>query len=135
MIIGLDVHKDLVYVTVMEKEGKIKEQYEMENSEESWNKFVGKYILEMPEIALEVTTSGKHVARILSYAGFSVHITDPKKLALIFKSSKKNDKLDSEEAPKDPIFVRRALPCCISLNFIVLLYEIFINNFLLNLDA
>ena len=53
MIIGLDVHKDLVYVKRMEKEGKIKEQYEMENSEESRNRFVGKYILEMPEIAIE----------------------------------------------------------------------------------
>ena len=49
----------------MEKNGKITEQYEMKNSEESWNKFVGKYILEMPEIALEASTSGKHVARIL----------------------------------------------------------------------
>jgi len=96
MIIGLDVHKDLVYVTVMEKEGKIKEQYEMENSEESWNRFVGKYILELPEIALEASTSGKHVARILRDAGFSVHIADPKKLALIFKSPKKNDRSDSE---------------------------------------
>jgi len=60
----------LVYVTVMEKNGKIKEQYEMENSEESWNRFVGKYILEMPEIALEASTYGKYVARILSYVGF-----------------------------------------------------------------
>ena len=96
MIIGLDVHKDSVYVTVMEKDGKIKEQYEMENSEESRNRFVSKYILEFPEIALESSTSGKHVARILSYGGFSVHTADPKKLALIFKSPKKNDKLNSE---------------------------------------
>jgi hypothetical protein len=57
MIIGLDVHKDSVYVKRMEKDGKIKEQYEMENSEESWNRFVGKYILEKPEIALESSTS------------------------------------------------------------------------------
>ena len=57
MIIGLDVHKDSVYVTVMDKDGKIKEQNEMENSEESWNRFVGKYILELPEIALEASTS------------------------------------------------------------------------------
>ena len=89
MIIGLDVHKDSVYVTVMERDGKITEQYEMENSEESWNRFVGKYILEKPEIALEASTSGKHVARILRDAGFSVHIADPKKLALILKSSKR----------------------------------------------
>jgi len=65
MIIGLNVHKDLVYVTRMEKDGKITEQYEMKNSEESWNKFVGKYILEMPEIALEASTSGKHKINIL----------------------------------------------------------------------
>jgi len=100
MIIGLDVHKDWVYVTRMEKDGKITEQYEMKNAEESWNKFVGKYLLEMPEIALEASTSGKYVARILRNAGFSVYIADPKKLALIFKSSKKNDKSDSEKLAK-----------------------------------
>jgi len=65
MIIGLNVHKDLVCVTRMEKDGKITEQYDMKNSEESWNKFVGKYILEMPEIALEASTSGKHKINIL----------------------------------------------------------------------
>ena len=54
----------------------------------------------MPEIALEASISGKHVARILRDSSFSVHITDPKKLALIFKSSKKNDKLDSENLAK-----------------------------------
>ncbi len=86
MIIGLDVHKDMVYVTRMEEDGKITEQYEMKNSEESWNKFVGKYLLEMPELALEASTSGKYVARLLRDAGFSVHMADPKKLALIFKS-------------------------------------------------
>jgi len=58
----------------MENDGKITEQYEMKNSEESWNKFVGKYILEMPEIALEASTSGKHVARILRDLDFSVLI-------------------------------------------------------------
>jgi len=35
MIIGLDVYKDLVCMTRMEKDGKITEQYEMRNSEES----------------------------------------------------------------------------------------------------
>jgi transposase len=54
----------------------------------------------MPEMALEASTSGKHVARILGDSGFSVHIADPKKLALIFKSSKKNDRSDSENLAK-----------------------------------
>ncbi|MGC8664003.1 MAG: IS110 family transposase [Thermoplasmata archaeon] len=100
MIIGLDVHKDLVYVTQMEEDGKIIEQYEMENREESWSRFVGKYLLEMPEIALEASTSGKYVARLLRDAGFSVHMADPKKLSLIYKSTKKNDKEDSEKLAK-----------------------------------
>jgi len=65
MIIGLNVHKDLVYVTRMEKDGKITEQYDIKNSEKSCNKFVGKYILDMPEIALEASTSGKHKINIL----------------------------------------------------------------------
>jgi len=65
MIIGLDVHKDLVYVTRMENDGKITEQYKIKNSEESWNKFVGKSILEMPEIVLEASTFGKHKINIL----------------------------------------------------------------------
>jgi hypothetical protein len=65
MIIGQDVHKDLVYVTRMENDRKITEQYQIKNSEESWNKFVGKYILEMPEIALEASPSGKHKINIL----------------------------------------------------------------------
>jgi transposase len=100
MIIGLDVHKDMVYVTRMEEDGKIIEQYEMMNNEESLNKFVGKYLFEMPEIALEASTSGKYVARLLRDAGFSVHLADPKKLALIYRSAKKSDREDSKKLAK-----------------------------------
>ncbi|MEM0161405.1 MAG: hypothetical protein QXQ25_06790 [Thermoplasmata archaeon] len=55
------------------------EKYEIENNEESWYKFVGKYLLEMPEIALESSTPSKYITRLLRDTGFSVHIADPKK--------------------------------------------------------
>ena len=84
----------------MEEDGTLRENYEIENSEESWNKFVERYISTKPEIALEQSTSGKYVARLLRDKGFSVHITDPAKLALIYNSPKKSDKEDSYKLAK-----------------------------------
>ena len=51
MLIGIDVHKRLVNITEMEEDGTIRENYEIENSEESWNKFVERYLSTKPEIA------------------------------------------------------------------------------------
>ena len=48
-----------------------------------------------PEIALEVSTTGK-----LRDMGFHVHLADPFKLSIIFKSSKKNDREDSYKLAK-----------------------------------
>ncbi len=53
-----------------------------------------------PDIATEMSTSGKYVARLLRDMGFSIHVGDPANLALIFKSSKKNDKEDSYKLAK-----------------------------------
>ena len=53
-----------------------------------------------PEIALEVSTTGKYVARMLRDIGLSVHIADPIRLALIFNTAKKNDKEDSYKLAK-----------------------------------
>ena len=53
-----------------------------------------------PEIALEQSTSGKYVARLLRSRGFSVHLADPVKLALIYNSPKKSDKEDSYKLAK-----------------------------------
>ena len=53
-----------------------------------------------PEIALEISTSGKYVARLLRDMGFSVHLEDVMKLSLIFNSSKKNDREDSHQLAK-----------------------------------
>ncbi len=53
-----------------------------------------------PDIAMEMFASGKYVARLSRDLGFSVHISDPANLALIFKSSRKNDKEDSYKLAK-----------------------------------
>ena len=79
----------------MEDNGDVKEQYEIVNDESAWTEFREKYICMKPEISLEVSTSGKHVARKLRDMGFSVHLADPSKLRLIFNTGKKNDREDS----------------------------------------
>ena len=53
MIIGIDVHKRLVNITEMEEDGSVRENYEIENSEEAWNKFTEKYLSMKPEITLQ----------------------------------------------------------------------------------
>lgn len=98
--IGLDVHKRTVYITELREDGSINEQYEFANAEESWVEFKSRYLDMRPEIALEVSTSGKYVARLLRNMGFSVHPADPVKLALIFNTAKKNDREDSYKLAK-----------------------------------
>ena len=100
MLIGIDVHKRLVNITEMEEDGSVRDNYEIENSEEAWNKFTEKYLSMKPEIALEQSTSGKYVARLLRDKGFSIHLADPVKLALIYNSPKKSDKEDSYKLAK-----------------------------------
>ena len=94
MDIGLDVHKRSVYLTQVDEEGKAAEQYEFNNTDEEWTKFRDRYLSLNPKIALEISTTGKYIARMLRDMGFDVHIADPVKMAEIYKTSKKNDKED-----------------------------------------
>ena len=100
MDIGLDVHKRSVYLTQVDEEGKAAEQYEFNNTDEEWTKFRDRYLSPNPKIALEISTTGKYIARMLRDMGFDVHIADPVKMAEIYKTSKKNDKEDSLKLAK-----------------------------------
>jgi transposase len=93
--IGVDVHKSMVNITEMVEDGVVIRNYKMQNTEESWNRFAEEHAYQKPDIALEQSTSGKYVARLLRNRGLSVHLADPAKLALIFNSSKKSYKEDS----------------------------------------
>ncbi|MCL4328951.1 MAG: IS110 family transposase [Candidatus Thermoplasmatota archaeon] len=84
----------------MNEDGSTGEQYEIANAEDSWVTFRIRYLDLRPEIAAEVSTSGKYVARKLRDMGFSVHLADPVKLALIFDTAKKNDREDSYKLAK-----------------------------------
>lgn len=67
--IGMDVHKRTVYITEMEEDGIVCQQYEIENNKDAWDAFISQYLEKRPEIALEMSTSGKYVARVLSNSG------------------------------------------------------------------
>ena len=84
----------------MDEEGNVCESFEIENTESALNAFRSRYLDLKPEIALEVSTSGKYIARKLRDMGFSVHLADPSKLSLIFMTAKKNDKEDSYKLAK-----------------------------------
>ena len=97
---GLDVHKRTVYITELDDDGNIVEQYEIGNNINELEQFRSRYIDLNPEIALEVSTTGKYIAGKLRDMGFHVHLAYPFKLSIIFKSSKKNDKDDSYKLAK-----------------------------------
>ena len=82
-------------MTELKDDGNKSEQFEMANSDKCWNEFRIRYIDQKPRIALEVSSSGKYVTRLLRDMGFSVHMADPSKLPVIYKSTKKNDGEDS----------------------------------------
>lgn len=84
----------------MENDGTIGEQYEVQNNQDAWDAFRSRCLDLNPDIALEVSTTGKYVARKLRDMGFSVHVADPVKLSLIFNTSKKNDREDSYKLAK-----------------------------------
>ena len=72
---------DFLYLT-MDEEGNVCESYGIENTESALNAFRSRYLDLRPEIALEVSTSGKYIARKLRDMGFSVHLADTSKLSL-----------------------------------------------------
>ena len=82
------------------KEGNVNEQYDMGNSASSWDGFRARYAAADTEIALEVSTTGKYVARKLRDMGFHTHMADPSTLALIFRTARKNDREDSYKLAK-----------------------------------
>ncbi len=96
----MGIHKDSVYITAMDENGIVTEQYEIENMDDEWNKFKGEYLSLKPEIAMERSSSGKYVARLFMDMVFSIHIADPAKFSLIFNTSKKNDRGDSYKLAK-----------------------------------
>ena len=99
LIIGIDVHKLSESVCVTDIDGKIVEEYKMENTKENWDKFMGTYPREI-DIVMEYSATGKYVAKLLRYNGFHIHLANPSALKIMFESLKKTDKNDARNLAK-----------------------------------
>ena len=93
MVIGLDVHKRSVYATVMEDNGNIISQKNMENNMETVNEFLSIY--KDHDIVIESSTSGKYLCKELLKLNYKIHLINPAKVPEISNNYKKTDKEDS----------------------------------------
>ena len=93
IVIGLDVHKRSVYATVIEDNGNIIVQKNMENNIEIVNKFLFNY--KNHDIVIESSTSGKYLSKELLKLNYKVHLINPSKVPEISNNYKKTDKEDS----------------------------------------
>jgi transposase len=93
MVIGLDVHKRSVYGTVMEDNGNIIVQRNMENNMETVNGFLSLY--KNHDVVIESSTSGKYLSKELLMLDYKVHLINPAKVPEIANNYKKTDKEDS----------------------------------------
>ena len=93
IVIGLDVHKRSVYATVMNDNGNIIIQRNMENNMETVNGFLSVY--KDHDIVIESSTSGKYLSRELLKLNYKIHLINPSKVPEISNNYKKTDKEDS----------------------------------------
>ena len=93
IVIGLDVHKRSVYATVMNDNGNIISQKNMENNIEIVNGFLFNY--KDHDIVIESSTSGKYLSKELLKLKYKIHLINPSKVPEISNNYKKTDKEDS----------------------------------------
>ena len=93
IVIGLDVHKRSVYATVMNDNGDIIIQRNMENNMETVNEFLSVY--KDHDIVIESSTSGKYLCKELLKLNYKIHLINPAKVPDISNNYKKTDKEDS----------------------------------------
>jgi len=93
IVIGLDVHKRSVYATVMNDNGNIIAQRNMENNIETVNGFLSVY--KDHDIVIESSTSGKYLCKELLKLNYKIHLINPSKVPEISNNYKKTDKEDS----------------------------------------
>ena len=92
--IGVDLHKKNCYVTVMDKLGKIEDQFQMENDSSKILKFFQPY--PGSQIAVESTLNWIPFYEALERAGFDVKLSNPLQTKAIASARIKNDKVDSK---------------------------------------
>ena len=93
MVIGFALHKRSGQGTVMEDNGTIIVQKNMENNMEMINGFLSVY--KGHDIVIESSIFGKYPSKQLSMLGYKVHLKNPAKIPEIANNYKKTYKEDS----------------------------------------
>ena len=92
--IGVDLHKKMCFVTVMDKEGKIKKQTEISTDADKVAKFFSKHT--NAAVAVESTMNWIPFYENLESLGCSVVLSNPLQTKAIAAARIKNDKVDSK---------------------------------------
>ena len=92
IVIGLDVHKHSVYATVLNDNGELVIQRNMENNIPVLNDFLNDY--KEHDIVIESSTSGKYLSKELMKLTYKIHLINPDKVSAI-DGYKKTDREDS----------------------------------------
>lgn len=93
--IGVDLHKKSLYVTVMDKEGRIEGQTEIDNKKDNIKSFFTDYAIGS-KIAVESTMNWIPFYEQLEGLGCSVVLSNPLMTKAIAVARIKNDKVDSK---------------------------------------
>lgn len=92
--IGLDVHRDFIYATVVNSKGSKLMEKKFSNTIPDLHSFITN--IDKAKIAIEACYSWQHIYDYLENNGFDVTLAHPLKTRLIAESRIKTDKIDSE---------------------------------------
>jgi transposase len=91
-VVGLDVHKDSTYATILDQNGKIVNQTRMEN--EKVLSYLSRF--NVGKVAMEASTPVVPLYRQLTKKGYDVSISHPKKTRYIAEAKIKSDRVESK---------------------------------------
>lgn len=94
MYVGLDVHKNVCYGTVMDEKGKVAKQTKFTNDPEGVEAFMEG--LDEAQVAMEAGYCWQPIYDALEEAGHDVRLAHPLKVKAIAQAKVKTDKIDSE---------------------------------------
>jgi transposase len=92
--IGLDLGDRFSHVCVMDEDGQVKDEQRVATQTAALTKLFGTY--KDAKVALETGTHSPWVSRTLEELGLQVYVANARKVRLISKNPKKNDRLDAQ---------------------------------------
>jgi transposase len=94
--IGLDVHKRVVQVCILDEAGALLDQFRFDLTAESLGKFAQKYLDKDCAVALEATTNTWAVVDILAAVCPRLTVSNPMRTKAIASAKVKTDKVDAQ---------------------------------------